>query len=144
MINSSVVRYYHHYHVNADAAANNVNNANIMPPVDLVSNPYIDILKEIIMCDYIPKTDDDLLSLATLVKSRKKVTGLLTKGIEQQDADPAILLDISRLYDPDDDKEEREERRKFALERLEELEETLRQVEGPFKSTRRQRGGTVH
>ena len=103
-----------------------------MPPVDLVSNLYIDILKEIIMCDYnhvdyIPKTDDDLLSLATLVKSRKKVTGLLTKGIEQQDADPAILLDISRLYDPDDDKEEREERRKFALERLEELEETLRQ-----------------
>ena len=77
--------------------------------------------------DYIPKTDDDLLSLATSVKSRKKVTGLLTKGIEQQDADPVVLLDISRLYDPDDDKEEREERRKLALERLEELEETLRQ-----------------
>jgi hypothetical protein len=117
--------------VNADAASN-VNNANIMPPVDLVSNLYIDMLKEIIMCDYnhvdyIPKTDDDLLSLATLVKSRKKVTGLLTKGIEQQDADPVILLDISRLYDPDDDKEEREERRKLALERLEVLEETLRQ-----------------
>ena len=33
--------------VNADAAANNVNNANIMPPVDLVSNLYIDILKEV-------------------------------------------------------------------------------------------------
>jgi hypothetical protein len=117
--------------VNADAASN-VNNANIMPPVDLVSNLYTDMLKEIIMCDYnhvdyIPKTDDDLLSLATLVKSRKKVTGLLTKGIEQQDADPVILLDISRLYDPDDDKEEREERRKLALERLEVLEETLRQ-----------------
>ena len=66
-----------------------VNNANIMPPVDLVSNLYIDMLKEIIMCDYnhvdyIPKTDDDLLSLATSVKSRKKVTRLLTKGIEQQ------------------------------------------------------------
>ena len=94
--------------VNADAAASNVNNANIMPPVDLVSNLYIDMLKEIIMCDYNhvdynPKTDDDLLSLATSVKSRKKVTGLLTKGIEQQDADPVILLDISRLYDPDDD-----------------------------------------
>ena len=68
--------------------------------------------------DYIPKTDDDLLSLATSVKSRKKVTGLLTKGIEQQTADPVIPLDISRLYDPDDDKEEREERRKLALERL--------------------------
>ena len=118
--------------VNADAAASNVNNANIMPPVDLVSNLYIDMLKEIIMCDYnhvdyIPKTDDDILSLATLVKSRKKVTGLLTKGIEQQTADQFVLLDISRLYDPDDDKEEREERRKLALERLEELEETLRQ-----------------
>ena len=105
--------------VNADAAASNVNNANIMPPVDLVSNLYIDMLKEIIMCDYNhvdynPNTDDDLLSLATSVKSRKKVTRLLTKGIEQQTADPVILLDISRLYDPDDDKEEREERRKLA------------------------------
>ena len=73
-------------------SASNVNNANIMPPVDLVSNLYIDMLKEIIMCDYNhvdynPKTDDDLLSLATLVKSRKKVTRLLTKGIEQHDAD---------------------------------------------------------
>ena len=38
--------------VNADAAASNVNNANIMPPVDLVSNLYIDMLKEIIICDY--------------------------------------------------------------------------------------------
>jgi hypothetical protein len=109
--------------VNADAVANNVNNANIMPPVNLVSNLYIDMLKEIIMCDYNhvdynPKTDDDLLSLATLVKSRKKVTRLLTRGIEQQNADPVILRDISRLYDPDDDKEEREERRKLARERL--------------------------
>ena len=108
--------------VNADAASN-VNNANIMPPVDLVSNLYIDMLKEIIMCDYnhvnyIPKTDNDLLSLATSVKSRKKVTRLLTKGIEQQNTDPVILRDISRLYDPDDDKEEREERRKLARERL--------------------------
>ena len=70
-----------------------------MPPVDLVSNLYIDMLKEIIMCDYNhvdynPKTDDDLLSLATSVKSRKKVTRLLTKGIEQQDADPVVLRDI--------------------------------------------------
>jgi hypothetical protein len=109
--------------VNADAAANTVNNANIMPPVDLVSNLYIDMLKEIIICDYNyvdynPKTDDDLLSLATLVKSRKKGMRLLTRGIEQQNADPVILRDISRLYDPDDDKEEREERRKLALERL--------------------------
>jgi hypothetical protein len=38
--------------VNADAAASNVNNANIMPPVDLVSNLYIGMLKEIIICDY--------------------------------------------------------------------------------------------
>jgi hypothetical protein len=128
--------------VNADAASN-VNNANIMPPVDLVSNLYIDMLKEIIICDYNhvdynPKTDDDLLSLATSVKSRKKVTRLLTKGIEQQDADRFVLLDINRLYDPDDDKEEREERRKLARERLkverqtaskkiEELDEILRQ-----------------
>ena len=37
--------------VNAGAASN-VNNANIMPPVDLVSNLYIDMLKEMIMCDY--------------------------------------------------------------------------------------------
>jgi hypothetical protein len=108
--------------VNAGAAASNVNNANIMPPVDLVSNLYIDMLKEIIICDYNhvdynPKTDD-LLSLATSVKSRKKTTRLLTKGIKQQNADPVILRDISRLYDPDDDKEEREERRKLALERL--------------------------
>ena len=107
--------------VNAGAASN-VNNANIMPPVDIVSNLYIDMLKEIIICDYNyvdynPNTDD-LLSLATSVKSRKKVTRLLTKGIEQQTADPVIPLDISRLYDPDDDKEEREERRKLALERL--------------------------
>ena len=63
-----------------------------MPPVDLVSNLYIDMLKEIIICDYNyvnynPKTDDDLLSLATSVKSRKKGMRLLTKGIEQQDAD---------------------------------------------------------
>ena len=76
--------------VNADAAASNVNNANIMPPVDLVSNLYIDMLKEIIICDYNhvdynPKTDDDLLSLATSAKSRKKVTRLLTRGIEQYD-----------------------------------------------------------
>ena len=110
-------------YVNADAVANNVNNANIMPPVHLVSNLYIDMLKEIIMCDYNyvdynPNTDDDLLSLATSVKSRKKVTRLLTKGIEQQNTDPVILRDISRLYDPDDDKEEREERRKLARERL--------------------------
>jgi len=110
-------------YVDADAAANNVNNANIMPPVDLVSNLYIDMLKEIIMCDYNHvdynlKTEDDILSLATSVKSRKKVTRLLTKGIEQQNADPVILRDISRLYDPDDDKEEREERRKLARERL--------------------------
>jgi hypothetical protein len=80
------------------------------------------MLKEIIICDYNhvdynPKTDD-LLSLATSVKSRKKTTRLLTKGIKQQNADPVILRDISRLYDPDDDKEEREERRKLALERL--------------------------
>ena len=82
-------------------AASNVNNANIMPPVDLVSNLYIDMLKEIIMCDYNhvdynPKTDDDLLLLATSVKSRKKVTRLLTKGIEQQTADPAYYVDISQ------------------------------------------------
>jgi hypothetical protein len=81
------------------------------------------MLKEIIMCDYNyvdynPKTDDDLFSLATSVKSRKKVTRLLTKGIEQQTAYQVILRDISRLYDPDDDKEERKERRKLALERL--------------------------
>ena len=78
--------------VNAGADARNVNNANILPPVDLVSKLYIEMLKEIIICDYNhvdynPEIDDDLLSLATLVKSRKKVTGLLTKGIEQQDAD---------------------------------------------------------
>jgi hypothetical protein len=111
-------------YVNADAAASNVNNANIMPPVDLVSNLYIDMLKEIIMCDYNhvdynPNTDD-LLSLATSVKSRKKVTRLLTRGIEQYAADP-IVLDESKLhllYDPDDD-EEREERRKVELERIE-------------------------
>src|SRR6478672_7495605 len=64
--------------VNADAAASNVNSVNIMPPVDLVSNLYIDMLKEIIMCDYNHvdynlKTEDDILSLATSVKSRKKV-----------------------------------------------------------------------
>ena len=112
--------------VNADAGPSNVNNANIMPPVDLVSNLYIDMLKEIIICDYNyvdynPKTDDDLLSLATSVKSRKKVTRLLTKGIEQQTADP-VVLDESKLhllYHPDDDEEEREERRKVALERIE-------------------------
>ncbi|MGB6627228.1 MAG: hypothetical protein WBE61_03765 [Nitrososphaeraceae archaeon] len=78
---------------------------------------------EIIMCDYNhvdynPKTDDDLLSLATSVKSRKKVTRLLTRGIEQQTADLKSLIDTSRLYHPDDDKEEREERRKLARERL--------------------------
>ena len=68
--------------------------------------------------DYNPKTDDDLLSLATSVKSRKKVTRLLTKGIEQQMQIQTVLIDTSRLYHPDDDKEEREERRKLALERL--------------------------
>jgi hypothetical protein len=68
--------------------------------------------------DYIPKTDDELLSLATSVKSRKKITRLLTRGIEQQTADLKSLIDTSRLYDPDDDKEEREERRKLARERL--------------------------
>jgi len=112
-------------YVNADAAASNVNNANIMPPVDLVSNLYIDMLKQIIICDYNyvdynPNTDD-LLSLATSVKSRKKVTRLLTKGIEQQTADP-VVLDESKLhllYHPDDDEEEKEERRKVALERIE-------------------------
>ena len=67
--------------------------------------------------DYIPKTDDELLSLATSVKSRKKVTRLLTRGIEQQTADLKSLIDTSRL-DPDDDKEEREERRKLARERI--------------------------
>ncbi|MGA9171087.1 MAG: hypothetical protein WBZ20_13195 [Nitrososphaeraceae archaeon] len=112
-------------YVNADAAASNVNNANIMPPVDLVSNLYIYMLKEIIICDYNyvdynPNTDD-LLSLATSVKSRKKVTMLLTKGIEQQTAD-RVVLDESKLhllYHPDDDEEEREERRKVARERIE-------------------------
>jgi hypothetical protein len=72
--------------------------------------------------DYNPKTDDDLLSLATLVKSRKEVTRLLTKGIEQQTAD-RVVLDESKLhllYDPDDDEEEREERKRVALERIEE------------------------
>ena len=62
------------------------------------------------------------LSLATSVKSRKKVTRLLTRGIEQPTADP-IVLDESKLhllYDPDDDEEEREERRKVELERIEE------------------------
>ena len=101
--------------VNAGADARNVNNANILPPVDLVSKLYIEMLKEIIICDYNhvdynPKTDDDLLSLATLVKSRKKVTGLLTKGIEQHDADQ-FALDESKmhlLYNPYDDEEERE------------------------------------
>ncbi|HET7283826.1 MAG TPA: hypothetical protein VFI70_04005 [Nitrososphaeraceae archaeon] len=110
--------------VNADAAASNVNNANIMPPVDLVSNLYIGMLKEIIICDYNyvdynPNTDD-LLSLATSVKSRKKVMRLLTKGIEQQNADP-VVLDESKLhllYHPDDDEEEKEERRKVARERI--------------------------
>jgi hypothetical protein len=146
-------------------AASNVNNANIMPPVDLVSNLYIDMLKEIIMCDYNyvdynPKTDDDLLALATSVKSRKKVTRLLTKGIEQQNAD-RVVLDESKmhlLYNPDDEEEEREERGKVALERIEletkgmiwsrlemdkimeqdqkemeEWEETRRQLNDPFQ-----------
>src|SRR6476646_4824693 len=112
-------------YVDADAAANNVNNANIMPPVDLVSNLYIDMLKEIIMCDYNhvdynPNTDD-LLSLATSVKSRKKVTRLLTRGIEQQTAYPVVLDEskLHQLYHPDDDEEEKEERRKVARERIE-------------------------
>jgi hypothetical protein len=107
-------------------AASNVNNANIMPPVDLVSSLYIDMLREIIICDYNyvdynPKTDDDLLSLATSVKSRKKVTRLLTRGIEQQTGD-RVVLDESKLhllYNPDDDEEEREERKRVALERIE-------------------------
>lgn len=114
--------------VNAGAAANNVNNANIMPPVGLVSNLYIEMLKEIIMCDYNPKTDDDLLSLATSVKSRKKMTMLLTKGIEQQDAD-RFVLDESKLhllYNPDDDEEEREERKRVALQRIEESNRCIR------------------
>jgi hypothetical protein len=42
------------------------------------SNLYIDIVKEIILCDYNhveynPKTDDDLLSSVAIVKGRKKV-----------------------------------------------------------------------
>ena len=89
-----------------------------MPPVDLVSNLYIDMLKEIIICDYNyvnynPKTDDDLLSLATSVKSRKKGMRLLTKGIEQQTADPVVLYEskLHLLYNPDDE-EEREERKR--------------------------------
>ena len=60
------------------------------------------------------------MSLATSVKSRKKVTRLLTKGIEQQTADP-VVLDESKLhllYHPDDDEEEKEERRKVARERI--------------------------
>jgi hypothetical protein len=46
---------------------------------------------------------------------------LLTKGIEQQTADP-VVLDESKLhllYHPDDDDEEKEERRKVARERIE-------------------------
>ena len=85
--------------VNADAAASNVNNAKIMPASRLSSQSVYRYAKEIIMCDYnhvdyIPKTDDYLLSLATSVKSRKKVTRLLTKGIEQAGCRSSHMMNI--------------------------------------------------
>jgi hypothetical protein len=74
-------------------AITNINNANIMTklPIDIVSNLYIEMLKEIILCDYNhvlcyynTKTDDgDSLSLSA-TKGRKKVRMLLTKVEEQR------------------------------------------------------------
>jgi hypothetical protein len=65
----------------------NINSANItaMLPVDIASKLYINMLKEIILCDYNhvdynPKTDDDLLSSVATVKRRKKVI-LTTKRL---------------------------------------------------------------
>jgi hypothetical protein len=56
-----------------------------MLPVDIASKLYINMLKEIILCDYNhvdynPKTDDDLLSSVATVKRRKKVI-LTTKRL---------------------------------------------------------------
>jgi hypothetical protein len=66
--------------INVDAIVN-INSANIMTmlPKDIASNLYIDIVKEIILCDYNhveynPKTDDDLLSSVAIVKGSHSYT----------------------------------------------------------------------
>lgn len=115
--------------INVDSIIN-INSTSIITilPIDIVSKLYINMLKEIILCDYNhanynAMTDDDLLSSVKLVKSRKKV--ILTRkklcwpnGPFKPMTHPAhrfYKLDENRIYyeDPDDDAEEREERRKL-------------------------------
>lgn len=92
----------------------NIKNAAMMsePPVDIVSNLYVNMLKEIILCDYqhvgYDPTNDDLLSSVTITKKRRKLISL--KGLVT--VDPATLDEI-RMYGPNDDEEERKERRKL-------------------------------
>jgi hypothetical protein len=112
----------------ADAIVN-INSANMTTalPIDIASNLYIDMLKEIILCDYNhvdynPKTDDELLSSVAIVKGRKKVV-LTRKSLSWENGPFEHIgsyppgrfywLDQNRNYsdDPDDDYEERKERR---------------------------------
>jgi hypothetical protein len=134
--------------INADAIVN-INSANITTalPVDIASNLYIDMLKEIILWDYNhedynPKTDDNLLSSVAIVKKRKKVI-LTTKRLSWPNgpfkpisSDPAerfYRLDENRnySYDPDDDAEEREERRKLKQRMIERQRQYCMEEMGP-------------
>jgi hypothetical protein len=118
----------------ASSICNNNNNTDIIaavpssPIIDIIDNLYIDMLKQIILCDYKhtdfnpPSTDSALSSFVAITKKRKKVRRLITSREQQQLSLPIpkleeldqMVIDENNIYDPDDDEEEREERRKLA------------------------------
>ena len=131
----------------ADAITTNINSANITTalPIDIASNLYIDILKEIILCDYNhedynPKTDDELLSSVAIVKGRKKFN-LTRKRLSWENGpfEPVGSYPPGRLYwldknrnysdDPDDDYEERKERRRLKQRMIEEERKFMAYIE---------------
>jgi hypothetical protein len=116
------------------------------PTVDIISNLYVNLLKEIILCDYNhhidynPKSNDDLLSLAVVAKKRRKVRRLLSKRERQPPSkvmfvsNPSNNINERVIFDPDDDEEEREERRKLVQEKIRLEQEIGRQCEEDIPS----------
>ena len=100
--------------------------------IDIASNLYINMLKEIILCDYNhvdydPKTDDELLSSVGILKTRKKVI-LTRKRLAWENGlfewtGTHYWLNEDRNYsdDLDDDYEERKERRMLKQRMMEGL-----------------------
>jgi hypothetical protein len=105
-----------------------------IPPIDIINNLYVDMLKQIILCGYkhtdfnLTSTDSALSLFVVVTKKRKKVRRVLTNREQQQRSSPIypckpanldpLVIDENNIYNPDDDEEEREERRKLEEQRI--------------------------